>query len=171
MNAGSTTQPVVRRSDLPAAGAAPVDESYYEAHRKVYPREVKGRYSNLRNLSAWVLLGFFYFAPWLRWNGRQAILFDLPARKFYLFGLTLWPQDFIFLTWLLVIAALSLFFFTAIGGRLWCGYACPQTVWTEAFLWMEKVTEGDRARADEARQGTVEWRESSAARLPSSSSG
>jgi cytochrome c oxidase accessory protein FixG len=139
-------QPVVRRSDLPPAGSAPQEESYYEAHRKVYPREVKGRFTSLRNLAVWVLLGAFYLAPWLQWNGRQAILFDLPARKFYLFGLTLWPQDFIFLTWLLVIAALSLFFFTAIGGRLWCGYACPQTVWTEAFLWMEKVTEGDRSR-------------------------
>ena len=139
-------QPIARRADLPPAGSPPEVESYYEAHRKVYPREVKGRFSNLRNLSVWVLLGFFYVMPWIDWNGRQAILFDLPARKFYLFGLTLWPQDFIFLTWLLVIAALSLFFFTAIGGRLWCGYACPQTVWTEAFLWMERITEGDRSQ-------------------------
>ena len=146
MNTPAGVQPVVRRSELPPAGTAPEQESYYEAHRKVYPREVKGRYTSLRHLAVWVLLGVFYGAPWLQWNGRQAILFDLPARKFYLYGLTLWPQDFIFLTWLLVIAALSLFFFTAIGGRLWCGYACPQTVWTEAFLWMEKVTEGDRSR-------------------------
>jgi cytochrome c oxidase accessory protein FixG len=93
-----------------------------------------------------VLLGLFYGLPWIPWGDRQAILFDLPARQFHLFGLTLWPQDFIFLAWLLVIAALSLFFFTAVGGRLWCGYACPQTVWTEVFLWMERVTEGDRAR-------------------------
>jgi len=146
VSADTTTQPVVRRSELPPAGAAPVEESYYESHRKVYPREVKGRFTSLRNLAVWGLLGFYYGAPWLQWNGRQAILFDLPARKFYLFGLTLWPQDFIFLTWLLVIAALSLFFFTALGGRLWCGYACPQTVWTEAFLWLEKVTEGGRSQ-------------------------
>ncbi len=146
MNIPSSAQPVVRRSQLPPAGTVPEEGSYYEAHRKVYPREVKGRFTSLRHLAVWVLLGLFYGAPWLQWNGRQAILFDLPARKFYLYGLTLWPQDFIFLTWLLVIAALSLFFFTAIGGRLWCGYACPQTVWTEAFLWMEKVTEGDRSR-------------------------
>jgi cytochrome c oxidase accessory protein FixG len=142
----TTTQPLARRIDLPPAGSPPESESYYEAHKKVYPREIKGRFTSWRNLAVWVLLGFFYLAPWVGWNGRQAILFDLPARKFYLFGLTLWPQDFIFLTWLLVIAALSLFFFTAIGGRVWCGYACPQTVWTEAFLWMEKVTEGDRAQ-------------------------
>ncbi len=121
-------------------------DSYYEAHKKIYPREVKGRFATLRNLSVWVLLGLFYGMAWLHWNGRQAVLFDLPARKFYIFGLTLWPQDFIYLSWLLIIAALSLFFFTAVGGRLWCGYACPQTVWTEAFLWMERITEGDRSR-------------------------
>jgi cytochrome c oxidase accessory protein FixG len=122
------------------------EDSYYQAHQKVYPREVRGRFTSLRISAAWVLLGLFYGLPWLRWDDRQAILFDLPARKFHLLGLTLWPQDFIFLAWLLVIAALSLFFFTAVGGRLWCGYACPQTVWTEVFLWMEKVTEGDRAK-------------------------
>lgn len=122
------------------------EDSYYQAHKKVYPREVSGRFSTLRITAAWVLLGLFYGLPWLRWDDRQAILFDLPARKFHLLSLTLWPQDFIFLAWLLVIAALSLFFFTAVGGRLWCGYACPQTVWTEVFLWMEKVTEGNRAK-------------------------
>jgi cytochrome c oxidase accessory protein FixG len=119
-------------------------ESYYLKHQKVYPREVQGRFARLRTLSVWVLLGIFYLLPWLEWGDRQAVLFDLPARKFFIFGLVFWPQDFIFLTWLLIIAALSLFFFTAVGGRLWCGYACPQTVWTEAFLWMEKWTEGDR---------------------------
>ena len=124
----------------------PIEESYYAAHQKVYPREVSGTLSRSRITAAWVLLGLFYGLPWLRWEGRQAILFDLPARQFHLFGLTLWPQDFVFLAWLLVIAALSLFFFTAVAGRLWCGYACPQTVWTEVFLWMERVTEGSRAR-------------------------
>jgi cytochrome c oxidase accessory protein FixG len=84
--------------------------------------------------------------PWIRWDGRQAVLFDLPARKFYIFGLVLWPQDFIFLTWILVLLGLSLFFFTALAGRLWCGFACPQTVWTEVFVWIERLVEGDRAR-------------------------
>jgi cytochrome c oxidase accessory protein FixG len=121
-----------------------IPQSYYLKHQKVYPREVQGRFAKLRTLSVWVLLGIFYLFPWLEWNGRQAVLFDLPARKFFIFGLVFWPQDFIFLTWLLIIAALSLFFFTAVGGRLWCGYACPQTVWTETFLWMEKWAEGDR---------------------------
>jgi cytochrome c oxidase accessory protein FixG len=117
----------------------------YAAQRKVYPREIAGRFARLRTASVWLLLGIFYLFPWLQWDGRQAVLFDLPARKFFIAGLVFWPQDFIFLTWLLIIAALSLFFFTAVAGRLWCGYACPQTVWTESFLWMERITEGDRA--------------------------
>ncbi|MEM9304139.1 MAG: cytochrome c oxidase accessory protein CcoG, partial [Pseudomonadota bacterium] len=89
------------------------------------------------------LLGIFYALPWLNWGGRQMVLFDLPARKFYVFGFTFWPQDFILLTGLLIIAALSLFFFTALAGRLWCGYACPQTVWTEVFFVLERWAEGD----------------------------
>jgi cytochrome c oxidase accessory protein FixG len=117
----------------------------YLKHQKVYPREVQGRFARLRTLSVWALLGLYYLMPWLQWGERQAVLFDLPGRKFFILGLVFWPQDFIFLTWLLIIAALALFFFTAVGGRLWCGYACPQTVWTETFLWMEKFAEGDRA--------------------------
>ncbi len=83
-------------------------------------------------------------ARWLQWNGRQAVLFDLGARKFYIFGLVLWPQDVIYLAVLLVISALSLFLFTALAGRLFCGYACPQTVYTEIFMWIERHVEGDR---------------------------
>jgi cytochrome c oxidase accessory protein FixG len=130
----------------PAAAPAPGGaESYYEAHRKVYPREISGRFARWRTLAVWVLLGIYYLLPWLNLHGRQAVLFDLRERKFYIFSLVMWPQDFIFLTWLLIIAALSLFFFTALAGRLWCAYACPQTVWTEAFLWMERITEGTRS--------------------------
>lgn len=125
---------------------AGVGTSPYAAQRKVYPREVSGLFARLRKAAMLILLGLFYGLPWVSWNHRQAILFDLPARKFFLFGLTLFPQDFYLLTWLLVIAALSLFFFTAIAGRLWCGYACPQTVWTDAFLWMERLTEGSRSQ-------------------------
>jgi cytochrome c oxidase accessory protein FixG len=94
----------------------------------------------------YVLLGLFYIMPWLMVGGHQAVLFDLPARKFYILGLTFWPQDFIYLATLLIAAGLSLFFFTALAGRLWCGYACPQTVWTEAFLMMERWTEGNRQK-------------------------
>jgi cytochrome c oxidase accessory protein FixG len=118
----------------------------YRSEVKIYPREIKGRYATLRRLSMFVLLGIFYLGPWIRWEDRQALLFDLPARKFYIFGLTLWPQDFIYLALLLIIAAISLFFFTALAGRLWCGFACPQTVWTEAFTWIERAIEGDRAK-------------------------
>jgi len=124
----------------PAAGGAPV---MYAPHQKVYPREVSGRFATLRWAAVFALLGLFYGLPWVQWDGRQAVLFDLPARKFYIFSLTFFPQDFYLLTWLLIIAALSLFFFTALGGRLWCGYACPQTVWTEVFVWMERVAEGN----------------------------
>lgn len=116
----------------------------YRSEDKVYPREVKGRFATLRRLAMFVLLGAFYGGPWLMWDERQAILFDLPARKFYIFGMTLWPQDFVYLALLLIILAVSLFFFTAIAGRLWCGFACPQTVWTEAFTWIEMAIEGDR---------------------------
>jgi len=143
----TTDTPSGRSARLAAKAAAasePASDSFYAAQKKIYPRGVVGRFARLRTLAAWCLLGLFYAIPWLPWNGRQAVLFDLPARKFYVWGLVMWPQDFIFLTGLLVIAALSLFFFTAVGGRLWCGYACPQTVWTEVFLWMERVVEGDR---------------------------
>ncbi len=119
-------------------------DSLYAAEKKVYPREISGRFARMRLLVVFVLLGIFYAFPWLSWDGHQAVLFDLPARKFYIFGLTFWPQDFFWLTWLLIIAALSLFFFTALAGRLWCGYACPQTVWTEVFLWLERACEGTR---------------------------
>ena len=121
-------------------------DSVYVSERKVYPRDVSGRFDRLRKLAVFWLLGMYYLFPWLRWDGRQAVLFDLPARKFHVFGLTFWPQDFSLLAMLLMILAFTLFFTTALAGRLWCGYACPQTVWTECFLWMERWTEGDRAK-------------------------
>ncbi|KAA2284846.1 4Fe-4S dicluster domain-containing protein [Arenimonas fontis] len=122
-----------------------VDEvSLYVSEKKVYPREQDGRFQRLRKAAVIWLLGMYYLFAWLQWDGRQAVLWDLPARKFYVFGLVFWPQDFLFLAMLLIMAALSLFFFTALAGRMWCGYACPQTVWTEVFIWMERWTEGDR---------------------------
>ncbi len=126
--------------------AALVDDSsaLYVSEARIHPRAVDGRFQRLRMLAVWVLLGMFYAFPWLRWDDRQAVLFDLPARKFYVFGLNFWPQDFVFLAMLLIIAGMALFFFTSLAGRLWCGYACPQTVWTEVFLWIERWTEGDR---------------------------
>lgn len=102
-----------------------VEQALYAKRQKIYPREVHGLFAWLRTSTVLILLGLYYIVPWLRWDGHQAILFDLPARKFYLFGLTIWPQDFIYLSALLIIAAMALFFFTALAGRLWCGYACP----------------------------------------------
>ena len=119
--------------------------SLYEAHQKIYPRSVSGVFTNWRWGMVFLTQLVFYGLPWLEWGQRQAVLFDLGARRFYIFGLVLYPQDFIYLTGILVISALSLFLFTAVAGRLWCGYACPQTVYTEIFLWLEKKTEGDRS--------------------------
>jgi cytochrome c oxidase accessory protein FixG len=116
----------------------------YQAAQKIYPRSVNGRFARLRWAMVFLTQLIFYGLPWLAWNGRQAVLFDLGARKFYLFGVVLWPQDFIYLTGLLVMSALALFLFTAVAGRVWCGYACPQTVYTEIFLWIERQLEGDR---------------------------
>ena len=131
--------------------------SMYESATKIYPREQAGRFDNLSKLATITLLGLFYIVPWLIWDGRQAILFDLPARKFYLVGMTLWPQDFPFLALLLIILALSLFFFTALAGRLWCGFACPQTVWTEVFIWMEQWTEGTRSQRMKLDKAPWSW--------------
>jgi cytochrome c oxidase accessory protein FixG len=127
-----------------APGQEPIDQDLYKKREKIYPREVHGLFAWLRNAAMITLMGLYYGLPWITWNGQQVLLFDLPARKFHVFGLTLWPQDFFFLALLLIIAALSLFFFTALAGRLWCGYACPQTVWTEVYMVLERWIEGTR---------------------------
>ena len=119
--------------------------SLYASHEKIYPRIVLGLFSRWRWGMVVLTQLVFYGMPWLAWGQRQAVLFDLGARRFYIFGLVLYPQDFIYLTALLVISALSLFLFTAVAGRLWCGYACPQTVYSEIFMWIERKVEGDRS--------------------------
>lgn len=144
--------------------ASDQESGFYVKHKKVYPREVHGLFATLRVVGVLVLLGLYYVVPFLQWEGHQAVLFDLPNRRFYIFALTFWPQDFFYLAVLLIIAALSLFFFTALAGRLWCGYACPQTVWTEVFLWIERKIEGDRnkqIKLDKAPlTGNKVWRKS-----------
>ena len=117
----------------------------YAAREEIYAREVKGRYASLRWICVWLTQIVFYGLPWITWNGRQAVLFDLLARKFYIFGIVLWPQDFIYLAALLIISAYLLFLVTAIAGRVWCGFACPQTVYTEVFMWIERKIEGSRS--------------------------
>lgn len=114
----------------------------YQKRKKLYVREVYGIFAKLRWLAVAALLGLYYGLPWLDWNNHQSILFDLPERKFYVFGFTFWPQDFFYLSIILIISALALFMFTTLAGRLWCGYACPQTVWTEIYLWIEQKVEG-----------------------------
>ena len=134
----------------PVVGAEPqpqpVEQALYEIRRKIYPRAVTGTFALARWFFVWATQLVFYGLPWLPWNDRQAVLFDLVHRKFYIFGLVFWPQDIFYLTVLLIISAYSLFLFTAVAGRLWCGFACPQTVYTEIFLWIEKVIEGDRLK-------------------------
>ena len=128
----------------PAAAGAAEQVSLYVTEDKIYARAVHGRYAMLRVALVVFTQVLFYGLPWLEWGGRQAVLFDLGARRFFIFGLVLHPQDFIYLTALLVISAYALFLFTAVFGRVWCGYACPQTVYTEIFMWVERHTEGDR---------------------------
>ena len=118
--------------------------SMYVKQRKIYARAVSGWFAGWRWAAVWATQLVFYGLPWLQWNDRQAVLFDLGARRFYIFGMVLYPQDFIYLTALLVIAAYALFLFTAVAGRLWCGFACPQTVYTEIFMWVERKVQGDR---------------------------
>ena len=131
--------------------------SLYAATPKIYPRTVQGIFAKWRWVMVWITQLVFYGLPWLEWGQRQAVLFDLGARRFYVFGLVLYPQDFIYLTAILVISAFSLFLFTAVAGRLWCGYACPQTVYSEIFMWVERKIEGDRSarmRLDDANLST-----------------
>jgi cytochrome c oxidase accessory protein FixG len=130
----------------------------FESAAKIYPRQARGRYAKLRVAAMAALLGFYYATPWIRVGGTPLVWFDLPHRQFHVFGLQLVPQDLYLLSWLLLIAALTLFFFTSLAGRLWCGYACPQTVWTEAFLWIERLVEGDRY--DRIKLDRAPWRAS-----------
>ena len=122
------------------------EQHLFEVRKKIYSRAVSGWFAKWRWTLVFITQLVFYGSPWLVWNDRQAVLFDLGARKFYILGIVFWPQDFIYLTLLLLIAAFSLFLFTAVAGRLWCGYTCPQTVYTEIFLWVERKIEGDRVQ-------------------------
>ena len=137
--------PIVPVSEHAGSGDDVQMVSLYEATKKIYPRTVQGIFAKWRWIMVVLTQLVFYGLPWLEWGQRQAVLFDLGARRFYIFGLVLYPQDFIYLTAILVISAFSLFLFTAIAGRLWCGYACPQTVYSEIFMWVERKIEGDRS--------------------------
>ena len=118
--------------------------SLYEKWRKIYPLWVKGGFQRARRITLIVLLAVFYVTPWLRWNGQPAVWLNLPERQFSFLWATFWPQEFVLVSWLLIIAAFSLFFFTVVAGRVFCGWACPQTVWTLCYQWIERLIEGDR---------------------------
>ncbi|MCR9278370.1 MAG: cytochrome c oxidase accessory protein CcoG [Pseudomonadaceae bacterium] len=155
MNADPNPKSVQQTGD----GAEPITlegfgpKDLYQKREKIFTRFVGGFYQRLRFFSGWPLLLGYFLVPLLNWGDRQAILFDLPARQFHFFGLTIWPQDFWLLGWLLMIAAFGLFTVTTVVGRLWCGYTCPQTVWTAIFMWIEQFAEGprhQRMRLDQA---------------------
>jgi cytochrome c oxidase accessory protein FixG len=116
----------------------------YQAADKIYTRRVKGFYQRLRRYTGIPLLAAFLFIPWIQIDNRPAMLFDLSAQKFHIFWMTFWPQDGILLAWLLMIAAFLLFTVTVLVGRVWCGFTCPQTVWTLMYIWAEDKCEGDR---------------------------
>lgn len=118
--------------------------SLYEADDKIYTRRITGFYQRLRRYTGLPLMLGFLLMPWLVIDGRPAMLFDLPARKFHILWMTFWPQDSMYLAWLLIISAFLLFTVTVLVGRVWCGFTCPQTVWTQMFMWAEFVCEGDR---------------------------
>ncbi|MFN3749749.1 MAG: cytochrome c oxidase accessory protein CcoG [Thiobacillus sp.] len=134
---------MTENQQTPASPEAPIEQQLYAIRQKIQPRAVHGVFANWRIAMVLLTQLLYYGLPWLKWDGHQAVLFDLAARKFYIFGWVFWPQDFIYLTELLILSALGLFLFTAIAGRLWCGYACPQTVYTEIFMWVEEWIEGD----------------------------
>ena len=135
---------------------------------RIHPRAVDGLYARWRIALVWITQLFFYGMPWLQWNDRQALLFDLDKGRFYVYGLLLYPQDFFYLTALLVLCALGLFFVTAVAGRIWCGYACPQTVYTEIFLWIEHRLEGDRSARLDRKSTRLNSSHSQQSRMPSS---
>lgn len=134
---------------IPARDVTPEDKGsdsvdLYVQREKIYTRAFTGLYRNLRRTGGLALFILFFGTVWLNWDGHQAVWWDLPERKFYIFGATFWPQDFMLLSWLLIICAFGLFFVTVFAGRIWCGYTCPQSVFTWVYMWAEKVTEGDR---------------------------
>lgn len=133
------------RIDLTEIAPAEVAElDLYQRREKIYTRKIEGLYQRLRVFTGWPLLLGYYCVPWISMEGRQAVWFNLPERQFHIFGLTFWPQDFPLLAFLLIISAFALFAVTVFAGRVWCGYTCPQTVWTSIFMWIEQKCEGTR---------------------------
>jgi cytochrome c oxidase accessory protein FixG len=136
--------PAVQLTDDQLAPAEVAEIDLYQKREKIYTRSIEGFFQKVRLYTGWPLLLGYFLLPWINWGNRPAVLFDLPARKFHILGLTFWPQDFPLLAWLLIIAAFALFAVTVWAGRVWCGYTCPQTVWTAIYMWAEQFAEGSR---------------------------
>ncbi|PIE43342.1 MAG: cytochrome c oxidase accessory protein CcoG [Gammaproteobacteria bacterium] len=122
----------------------PKSVELYASRKKIYVKEVLGFFQKIRSVSLWLLMGLYFSLCWISINGEPILHFDLPERKFHIFGTTFWPQDFVLLSWSLIICAFGLFFVTTLFGRVWCGYTCPQTAWTFIFMWLEERIEGSR---------------------------
>jgi cytochrome c oxidase accessory protein FixG len=134
--------------DVEAVNAAH-KRSLYQKRIAIHPKRMDGTFRRVKWAAMAVLLGIYYLTPWIRWDRGpgapdQAVLIDFPGRRFYFFFIEIWPQEVYYITGLLILAAVGLFLATAIAGRLWCGYACPQTVWTDLFIAVENMVEGDR---------------------------
>ncbi|HSH56723.1 MAG TPA: cytochrome c oxidase accessory protein CcoG [Halomonas sp.] len=123
-----------------------VTQEMYTRRRHIYVREIKGLFQKIRRSANWALMLAFFLLPWVPWGGRPAIWFNLPGREFHIFSATFYPQEFMLLSWLLIICAFGLFFITVFAGRVWCGYTCPQSVWTFLYIWVEHRLEGSRNR-------------------------
>ncbi len=135
--------------DVEAVNSARKRQPLYAPRRKIFPKRAEGFYRRLKWIVMAVTLGIYYLVPWLRWDRGphapdQAVLLDLENRRFYFFFLEIWPQEFYYVAGLLVMAGIGLFLVTSTVGRAWCGYTCPQTVWVDLFLWVERAIEGDR---------------------------
>jgi len=137
-------------SEIPVKDVTPKTDkqpemvSMYQKREKIYVREIEGLFQKIRTWSLWALMLGYFGTVWLNWGDRQAVLFDLPARQFHIFGVTFWPQDFMLLSWALIICAFGLFTITNLAGRIWCGYTCPQSAWSFIFMWIEERAEGTR---------------------------
>jgi len=123
-----------------------VSQSMYAKRRHIYVREIHGVFQRVRRGANWILMALYFGLPWINWGDRPLVWFDLPTREFHVFAATFYPQDFILLAWLLIICAFGLFLITVFAGRVWCGYGCPQSVWTFLFIWFEHRLEGPRHR-------------------------
>lgn len=129
---------------IPLRNLSHLPDNHHEPSAKIHTRSFTGLFRRIRLLGGALLFALYFGTAWLNWGNRQAVLWDLSESKFHIFGSTFWPHDFILLAFLLMICAFGLFLLTVFAGRVWCGYACPQSVWSWVFMWVEKITEGDR---------------------------